>query len=162
MIKHKDRTPVAQNLITMCTKCKMEFNHVVLFHNMKGIVERVKCLTCGSEHKYRYDKKKVPKKTVKTAKESVRPKKVDFKKYFEKLAEKFNDKKPVPYSMSGIFKEDDVIYHTTFGIGFVESVSYQKMGVVFSDGPRILASNRQEKNLRRAEITNDQNHEIGR
>lgn len=144
MIKDKDRTPVAQNLITMCTKCKMELDHVVLFVNMKGIAERVKCHTCGSEHKYRPDKKKVLKKTVKTAKESVRTKKVDFTKDFEKLAAKFKDKKPVPYSMSGSFKEDDVIDHTTFGMGFVASVSYQKMEVAFSGGPRILACNRQE------------------
>jgi hypothetical protein len=102
MIKDKDRTLVAQDLITMCTKCKMELNHVVLFHNMKD---------------------------------------------FEKLAEKFKDKNPVPYSMSGSFKEDDVIDHTTFGIGFVESVSYQKMEVAFSGGPRVLVCNRQEVDL---------------
>ena len=43
----KDKTPVAQNLITMCTKCKMQLEHVVLFHNMEGIIERIKCLTYG-------------------------------------------------------------------------------------------------------------------
>jgi len=144
MIKNKDRTPVAQDLITMCPKCKMELNHLVLFLNMKGKVERVKCHTCGSEHKYHPDKKKVLKKTVKTAKKGVRTKKVDFAKNFETLAEKFKDKKPVPYSMSGSFKEDDVIDHTTFGMGFVASVSYQKMEVAFSGGPRLLVCNRQE------------------
>ena len=144
MIKDKDRTPVAQGLITMCAKCEMELNHVVLFHNINGIVERVKCHTCGSEHKYRPDKKKVFKKTVKNAKNRVRAKKVDFTKDFGTLTEKLKDKTPVPYSMSESFKEDDVIDHKTFGMGFVASVSYQKMEVAFSGGPRILACNRRK------------------
>ncbi len=32
MMKDKDRTPVAQNVITVCTKCAMELNHVVIAH----------------------------------------------------------------------------------------------------------------------------------
>ena len=62
MTKTKDRTPVAQNIITMCTKCEMELNHVVVAHNAEGIVEKVKCHTCGSEHKYHPDKKRTTKK----------------------------------------------------------------------------------------------------
>ena len=65
MTKDKDRTPVAQNVITMCTKCEMELNHVVVAHDKGGVVERVKCQTCGSEHKYRPDKKRAPKKSAK-------------------------------------------------------------------------------------------------
>ena len=65
MIKDKDRTPVARDLVTRCTRCKLELSHVVIFHNQEGIVEKVKCKTCGSEHKYRPDKKKAPSKAVK-------------------------------------------------------------------------------------------------
>ena len=65
MTKDKDRTPVAQSVITMCTKCEMELNHVVVAHDKGGVVERVKCQTCGSEHKYRPDKKRAPKKSAK-------------------------------------------------------------------------------------------------
>ena len=144
MIKDKDRTPVAQNLITMCTKCEMELSHVVVAHDQAGIVETVKCHTCGSEHKYRPDKKRVPKKT---AKKSISTQEEDFAKTFEKLAEKFKDKKPLSYSMSGSFKNDDVIDHKTFGMGIVISASHDKMEVAFPDGPRILACNRENKNL---------------
>jgi len=142
MIKDKDRTPVAQNVITMCTKCKMKLDHVVVFHNMEGMVERVKCHTCGSEHKYRPDKKRSPKKIVKGTKKGTKTKKMDLTKDFETLAEKFKEKKPVHYSMSGSFKENDVIDHKTFGMGIVISASYKKMEVVFSDRPRILVFNR--------------------
>ena len=37
--------------------------------------------------------------------------------------EKFKEKKPVNYSMSGTFKEDDVIDHKTFGMGIVISAT---------------------------------------
>jgi hypothetical protein len=139
MTKDKDRTPVAENVITLCTKCGMELNHVVVAHDEGGIVERVKCYTCGSEHKYRPDKKKAPRKT---AKKSISTQEVDLTKTFEKLAERFKEKTPLPYSMSGSFKNDDVIDHKTFGMGIVISASYDKMEVAFSDRPRILACNR--------------------
>jgi hypothetical protein len=139
MTKDKGRTPVGQNVITLCTKCEMELNHVVVAHNARGMVERVKCLTCETEHKYRPDKKKTPKKT---ANKSPLPQKVDFAKAFEELAEKFKDKKPLPYSMSGSFKKDDVIDHKTFGMGIVINASRDKMEVAFSDGPRFLVCNR--------------------
>ncbi len=141
MIKDKDHTPVAQELVTRCTKCKLDLNHVVLFHNQEGIVDRVQCKICGSEHKYRPDKKKAPVKTPKKKKRTV-TKKEDFAETFEKLAEKFKGKEPVTYSMSGSFKTDDVIDHKTFGMGIVTSVSYGKMGVAFSEGPRLLVCDR--------------------
>ena len=141
MIKDKDHTPIAQELVTRCTKCKLELNHVVVVHDQEGIVDRVKCKICGSEHKYRPDKKKAPVKAPKKKKRTV-TKKEDFAKTFEKLAEKFKEKEPVKYSMSGSFKTDDVIDHKTFGRGIVTSVSYGKMEVAFSEGPRLLVCDR--------------------
>ena len=140
MTKDKDRTPVAQNVITVCTKCEMELDHVVVAHNAAGIVERVKCHTCGGEHKYRPDKKRA---TKKTSVKQISTKEVDSREMFERLAQKFKEKKPLPYRMSGSFKNDDVIDHRTFGMGIVISASHDKMEVAFSDGPRILVCNRE-------------------
>ena len=139
MVNDKDRTPVAQNVITMCTKCAMELNHVVIAQNMSGIVERVKCHTCGSEHKYRPEKKQAVKKE---ARKNTVTRKVDSKKAYEVLAEKFKEKEPLPYLMSGSFKDEDVIDHKTFGIGIVINASYYKMEVAFSDRTRLLVCNR--------------------
>ena len=61
-IKDKDRTPVAKDLVTRCARCNLELSHVVVVHNLEGVVDRVKCKTCGSEHKYRPNKKKAPSK----------------------------------------------------------------------------------------------------
>ena len=141
MIKNKDRTPVARDLVTRCTKCKLELSHVVVFHNPEGIVQKVKCKTCGSEHKYHPDKKKAPAKTVKKKKRTV-TKKEDFAKEFQRLFEKFSEKEPLQYGISGLFEKDDLIDHKTFGMGIVKNVTYQKMEVAFSEGPRILACGR--------------------
>ncbi len=62
MTKDKNRTPVAQDLVTRCTRCKLELSHVVVVHNLEGIVDRVKCKTCGSEHKFSPDKKSLPRR----------------------------------------------------------------------------------------------------
>lgn len=144
MTKDKDRTPVAEDVATLCTKCEMELNHVVVAHNAEGIVERVKCRTCGSEHKYHPDKKRPGKKT---AKKSISIQEVDLTKTFEKLAEKFKEKQRLPYTMSGSFKNDDVIEHKTFGMGIVTGATHDKIEVCFSDRPRILVCNREIKAL---------------
>jgi len=140
MTKDKDRTPVAQSVITMCTKCERELSHVVVAHDKGGVVERVKCQTCGSEHKYRPDKKRAPKKS---AKKSISTQEEDPTKTFEKLAEQIKAKEALTYRMSGSFKNDDVIDHKTFGMGIVISASKDKMEVAFSGGPRILVCNRE-------------------
>lgn len=135
----KDRTPVAQDVITMCTKCKMELNHIVVAHNADGFVERVKCHTCGSEHKYR--KAKSPSE-VKERKKRASTKKVDPARNFAILAERFADKTPILYQMSGSYMNDDVIEHGIFGKGIVINTLSQKMEVIFIDGLRVLATDR--------------------
>ena len=138
--KDKDRTPVAQILETQCTKCKLPLTHVVVLHNSEGFVERVQCRTCGSEHKYHPDKK--AKKPVKKKRASAKSRKPDAAAIFEQLSAKFQDKKPVPYTMQGSYQTDDVIDHKTFGKGIITGVSYQKMEVAFSDASRLLVCDR--------------------
>ena len=139
--KDKDRTPVAQILVTQCTRCKLPLTHMVVTHNSEGVVERVQCRTCGSEHKYRPEKKKMVKKTAKKRK-TAKSRKPDAAAIFEQLAAKFQDKKPVPYTMQGSYQTDDVIDHKTFGKGIVTGVSYQKMEVAFVDASRLLVCDR--------------------
>lgn len=143
MIKDKDKTPVGQDVIAFCTKCKLELNHVVIFQNEEGVVEKVKCHTCGSEHKYRLEKSESAEKPVKKAVRGRGKKKVDPSRDFDSLTEKFKDKDSKQYTMAGSFVVDDVIEHKTFGLGVVISASYLKMEVVFSDKPRLMACNRE-------------------
>ncbi len=141
MVEDKDRTPVAQTIVTKCIRCKMELNHVVIVHDLKGIVARVKCNTCGCKHKYRPDKKAVAKKKT-PKKRATKKKKLEPAEIFGKLAEKFKDKKPLSYSMSESFNEEDVIDHKTFGEGFITGTpTSHRITVAFIDGTRTLAQN---------------------
>lgn len=140
--KDKDRTPVAQILKTQCTRCKLPLTHVVVSHNSEGIVERVQCRTCGSEHKYHPDKNKAVRKPARKTRAASKSRKPDPASVFEKLAGKFQDKKAVSYTMQGSYQPNDVINHKTFGKGFVTEVSYQKMEVAFADASRTLVCDR--------------------
>jgi hypothetical protein len=143
MTEDKDRTSVGKTVVTMCTKCKMELNHVVIVHNEEGIIDRVKCNTCGSEHKYRRAKKKADSTKAETTKRAPRKKKTDPSEIYGSLDKKYRDKAPVPYSMSGSFNDEDVIAHKVFGKGFVTGLpTSQQIQVTFIDGTRILACNR--------------------
>lgn len=142
MINSKDKTPVGENVITMCEECELEVAHVVLLHNEAGTIERVKCQTCGDEHEYQPAETETPKKTAKKTAKGRRTIKKDPARDFEALTEKFQGKDTVDYSMSGSFKVEDVIDHKAFGIGYVISASFMKMEVVFSDKSRLLVCNR--------------------
>jgi hypothetical protein len=134
---NEDNAPAAEIISAKCTKCKSLLDHVAVARDDEGVILKVRCLTCGSEHKYRPEVKKPVKK-------AVRAKKIDPARDFELLTEKFKGKKPQRYSMSGSFRPEDVIDHSVFGMGIVISAFNKQMEVVFSDRPRILVFNRQE------------------
>jgi hypothetical protein len=143
MTEITNNIPLDDNVVSKCTKCKTMEKHLIFSRDPDGTVRKVKCLICGSEHKYSPEKIKAPRKKV------VRPKKVDPAKDFELLTEKFKGKKPRSYSMSGSFRAEDVIEHNTFGVGIVISAFNKQMEVVFSDRPRILVFNREEMDISR-------------
>lgn len=142
MTQDKDRTPVAQNIATLCTKCKMELNHTVIAHTMEGIVARVQCRTCGSEHKYHPEKKKAAPRAARPAGRTASARRIPVVPDFTELAEKLKGREPVSYSMSGSFRVDDVIDHASFGTGIVLKASHQRIEVLFSGGLKTLACGR--------------------
>ena len=138
----KNKTPIAKDIITQCKKCNLELNHVVLLHKKDGTVSKVKCHTCGSEHKFYPDKKKSPaKKTPAAAKKKKQTKKHSVTKY-NQLIEQHNSKKIIPYSISEGYSVNDIIEHKVFGKGIVTETSSQKMDVLFEDSVRLMACNR--------------------
>lgn len=141
MVTDIDKTPVAKNLFTKCAKCKMELEHIVVAHNAEGMVERVRCLTCEGDHKYRPRKKAVKNKAP-ARRKNQRIIEEDPARDFLKLSEKIEGQKKLPYTMGGSFKADDVIAHPTFGMGIVVGTTSKKMEVIFEDKPRILVCNR--------------------
>jgi len=80
------------------------------------------------------------KKESKTTTKTRKP--MDPAKKLERLFEKFKEKTPLHYKMSGSFKRDDIIEHDTFGKGVVIDIDYKKINVLFSDKIRTLVCDR--------------------
>jgi len=114
---------------------------VVIAHDKEGLVARVKCNTCGSEHKYYSDKRRaaIKQKKEKAAKVAKNKREAE---YYARLMENSGHKKVVSYDMSETYDTDDIIDHKTFGKGIVINAYFQKMDVLFESGLRILACNR--------------------
>lgn len=137
----KDTVPIAGELVTRCTKCKLELRHTVLTHNAEGIVARVKCNTCGGEHKYYSEKQRLLAKKKKE-KAALAAKKDLERERYARLLEQNQDKKTLPYEMFKKYSEHDIIKHKTFGTGIITTAYSQKIDVLFETGVRILACNR--------------------
>ncbi|MEE9911296.1 MAG: hypothetical protein K4571_06190 [Deltaproteobacteria bacterium] len=141
---------VGDNIDAYCLKCKMVLAHVILF-KVDGVVNRVKCKTCGAEHKYRGVKAAV--KKTEAAARSPRP--ASSRKPASKAAA--NDaplqwdlksrnmppQTPIKdYSIRENFKVNSVINHPVFGVGFVEKiVSDKSVSVLFHDAVRLMGMN---------------------
>ena len=136
----KDRTPVARDITTECTRCNLELRHVVVAHNSQGIVATVRCYTCGSEHKYHPERKQTARgrkgRPVRQGKRASRSAE------YAQLLEQNSSKEIVPYSMFRRYDVHDIIEHKTFGRGVIIKVNNQKMDVLFETEERILACNR--------------------
>ena len=84
---------------------------------------------------------------MKKAKKATKntPRKTAAEKKYELLTEKFKEKKPIRYKMSGSFKKDDLIGHDTFGKGVVMDSYSRKIEVLFADQIRTLVCERVNK-----------------
>jgi len=146
---------VGDNIDAYCLKCKLLLAHVVLF-KVNGAVSRVKCKTCGAEHKYR----PVPGTTRKTEKsertitrKAASPKKAaaagsnlsDAQAALQwdlKIRNRQADAPVRDYSIKETYKVNEVINHPTFGMGFVEKIlSDKSMSVLFNDSVKLLGMN---------------------
>lgn len=146
---------VGDNIDAYCLKCKLLLAHVVLF-KVDGAVSRVKCKTCGAEHKYRPVSGaagKSEKSERRVAGKAASPKKTGAPKavlsesqaslqWDLKIRNRQPDAPTWEYSISETYKANDIINHPKFGVGFVEKIlSDKSMSVLFSDSVKLLAMN---------------------
>ena len=143
---------IGENIDAYCLKCKLVLAHVIMF-KVGNNVSKVKCKTCGGEHKYRPEKP-VPKKAAvdrpPTLKESIAkraaaakvqannaPMQWDLRNRSMDRAAAVKD-----YSIHNQYRAKDVVNHHVFGLGFVERiVSDKSMDVLFSDAVKLMAMN---------------------
>jgi len=146
---------VGDNIDAYCLKCKLLLAHVVLF-KVNGVVNRVKCKTCGAEHKYRPTTgvaKKSDKSERTVAGKAASPKKAGVPKaapsesqaalqWDLKIRNRQPDAPAREYSIREIYTANDIINHPKFGVGFVEKIlSDKSMSVLFCDSVKLLAMN---------------------
>ncbi|PKN18871.1 MAG: hypothetical protein CVU71_08735 [Deltaproteobacteria bacterium HGW-Deltaproteobacteria-6] len=141
---------VGENIDAYCLKCKLVLAHVILF-KVDEAVNRVKCKTCGAEHKYRGTGPAAKKAAAVRAPGVARTKKPAAAKAVVNDAPLQWDLKSrnMPpetsirnYSIREIFKVNNVINHPVFGVGFVEKVVTDKsISVLFSDSVRLMGMN---------------------
>ena len=129
---------IGSYVATRCTKCQLDLGHTIIL--MAGrVIERVKCKTCGSEHKYR--EKKVKKAPAKRTAFSARKEKLVKNPAQEWETALLKAKgKEIPYNMEKVYKTGDIVFHKTFGKGVVISTASKKATLVFQDKERMLVS----------------------
>ena len=140
---------VGDNIDAYCLKCKMVLAHVILF-KVDGVVNRVKCKTCGAEHKYRGVKAAVKKETTarsprpaSSGKPARKETPNDAPLAWDLKSRNMRPQTPMKdYSIKERFKVNDVINHPVFGVGFVEKVlSDKSISVLFHDAVRLMGMN---------------------
>jgi hypothetical protein len=143
---------IGENIDAYCLKCKLALAHVIM-SKVGNKVSKVKCNTCGAEHKYRAEKP-VPKKSAvdrpPTLKEGIArraaaakvqannaPMQWDLRNRSMDRSASVKD-----YSIHSQYRPRDVVNHPKFGLGFVERiVSDKSMDVLFNDAVKLMAMN---------------------
>ena len=130
-----EKNAVGGEISCVCTKCKQSLAHTIAVR-VGDRITKVLCRTCGSLHRYinPHTPLTIPRK---------RPKKVSPEEVWGKMIDFVSSQKKIPYTFSGNFKENDLIDHTTFGLGVVTNLLIgDKIQVMFKEGEKILVARR--------------------
>ncbi len=133
---------LGKEILSYCGKCKMAMGHIIVSMNKAGKVDKCKCSTCSSTHKYRDPegpaKKPGAKRLSKKAGVAVGV------MWNEAVTGAKGEAKP--YEMTAEFAQGDVIDHPVFGRGVVQSlIGNNKMKIIFETAEKILVFNRQNQ-----------------
>lgn len=144
-----DDIRVGGEIDAVCTRCRMITNHRIVAM-VDGLVKRVICLTCDSQHNYRQPPgEKAPRaaKVMRVAREMKKTSVPDGGRVF---AQWLQSKKSLeesglelkPYSIRELFEAGQAVMHPKFGLGFVQKVIVpNKMEIMFETEIKTLAMN---------------------
>lgn len=132
---------VGKDVLSYCTKCKLNLGHTIVAMKDSKHIAKVKCNTCGAIQAFKDPS--VSSKQNKTRKKSMLgPSKVisvsDL--WMEKMSS--TKKKSTPYAMDQKFTEGDILDHVKFGPGIVEKVVDDKIEVIFRHEIKTLVHNK--------------------
>lgn len=140
---------VGKNIDALCPRCGLTLAHIVLFE-VAGGVGRVKCKTCGCEHRYRgakpVQRRASPPPPIRRNGPAARPaapvRPADVRQWELKNAALEPDAVVWPYRPEERYEQGDLVDHARFGLGFIEKVSADRIEVLFREGRKLLAMNR--------------------
>lgn len=126
------------NIDSWCTKCKLMLAHTIIAM-VDNSPKKVKCNTCNSKHNFR--EKPVGAKKVKPSGRNVKSKEAHYSEYKIRM-EGCDISKTKKYSIRGDFMENDIIDHSTFGIGIIKKVvQNDRIEVLFMENNKLLIQN---------------------
>jgi hypothetical protein len=100
----------------------------------------IKCRRCGAVHRHHASPSTPPLKARRSSKAAAA---LAHEVTYERLLAVTSGRKSRPYSVSGIFRPNDVIEHPTFGLGVVTHlIAGDKIQVVFKNGGKLLVCRR--------------------
>jgi hypothetical protein len=121
-----------------CPKCKADTQHVVV-SKYEDEIRRVQCNPCGDVHPYRKPRGESDEEEPAPVKKKAQK----AKPTWEQVMAKSSKKQPKPYQLGDYFKENELLSHPKFGVGFVsENIGDDKIEVTFKDDKRVLVHNR--------------------
>lgn len=132
---------VGKDVLSYCTKCKLNLGHTIVAMKDSKHIAKVKCNTCQTQQSYK-DPTLAKQNKTRTRKTAAAPSKVisvsDL--WMEKMSS--TKKKSTPYAMDHKFMEGDIIDHVKFGPGIVEKVVDDKIEVIFRHEIKTLVHNK--------------------
>lgn len=142
---------VGQEIVCLCTSCKLELRHVIVAHKSgnSGPVAKVKCNTCMKIHAYRATPQEKSGGMIRAKSESkprekavVIPVEVEWREQLKSREGQASK----PYAPTKDFVVGDVIDHPTFGCGIVKSLKdSNKFEVLFQRDVKMLVHRMKEE-----------------
>lgn len=130
---------VGSYVVTGCSRCNNEMNHVITALNPDSSIAQVKCMVCGSIHK---PKNKKDLRVLGSVKKIEKIKTPPSYALLNEARGTASNKVPINYSISNTFKKNMLILHSHMGEGVVLNVFDNKIEVLFAEGKKVLVHNK--------------------
>ena len=131
-----EKNSTGQSIESYCTKCKVNRDHTIMVMDEETI-GKVRCVTCGSLHKYRnplvVHKIRKPGKRKGAGEEATAE--IVWEAGLAAAKGKERD-----YSMAAKYRVGDIVNHQMFGKGIVLKLYANKCDMLFKDRERLMAS----------------------
>ena len=137
-----------EEILSYCSSCKLDLKHLIVAHKSgnSGAVAKVECKTCRKIHSHRAPKGAAGAVSVKQQHERVpraKAQAVSLTAEWNKQLNEAGQKTSKTYSMAQAFDKGDIMEHSHFGRGIVQSLKdATKVEVLFENSLRVLLHNR--------------------